>query len=95
MKPIIILMLCVQAFIILAVAYAVAVRKPTSARPGPIWLSFAISLFVVGASSINIGRDYLPDAAGVEVLMFVGAILIGMAIMCLFLVARKRFSATG
>jgi len=89
MKVIIIVMLCVQVAIFAAAAFAVGFRKPTAAKPGPIWSSFAISLSIVGMASLQIGGDHAGQT-GADVLLFGGPILIGMALMCLLLLIRKR-----
>ena len=39
MKPIIVVMLCIQTGILLATVFAIVVRKPTAARPVPVWSS--------------------------------------------------------
>lgn len=92
MKPIIIVMLCVQVAIFLAVTFAVTLRKPTVTKPGPIWSSFAVSLFIVGMTSTRIGGDHAGQN-GADILLFGGPILIGMAFMCLLLLIRERRGA--
>jgi hypothetical protein len=89
MKPIIILMFCVQAGILLVTIYTVAIRRPTVARPGPIWSSLAISLFVVGMVSNEIAQSHLARP-GADILSFTGGMLIGMAIMAALLLFRQR-----
>ena len=89
MKPIIIVMLFVQAAIILATLYAVIIRKPTQQRPGPLWTSLATSLLVVGISSNTIAQNHTAQP-GVDIMNFVGAMLFGMAIMCALVAFRQR-----
>jgi hypothetical protein len=91
MRPIIIVMLCVQVGILLATIFAVAVRKPTTARPVPVWSSLAISLFVVGMTSKTIAEDHV-GASGADVLAFGGPLLIGMALMAVLMVFNERRS---
>ena len=88
MKPIIIVMLCVQVLMVLAVLFAVTIRKPTAEKPVPIWSSLALSLFVGGMASTQIATSH-DGGAGVDILMFGGAVLIGMALMCLLLSIRQ------
>ena len=89
MKPIIIVMLCVQVAIFLAAVFAVGIQKRTAAKPRPIWSSFAISLFIVGMTSLRIGGGH-ADQTGADVLLFGGPLLIGMAIMCGLMLVRER-----
>ena len=91
MKPIIILMLCIQVGILLATIYAVAVRKPSAGR-GPVWSSLATSLMVVGVVSNWISQDH-PAAPGDDILEFGAAILIGMAVMAAMMLIRQRREA--
>ena len=89
MKAIILIMLCVQAAMLIVTAYVVAVRRPTAARPGPVWSSLAVSLFVVGMSSNSIGSGH-AGSPGADILVFVGAILIGMGLMAAIVLFRER-----
>lgn len=89
MKPIIIVMLCVQAGILLATIFAVAVRKPTAARPVPMWSGLAISLFVVGMTSNTIAEDH-GGAPGADILGFGGPLLIGMGLMAVLVLLSQR-----
>ncbi len=89
MKPIIILMLCVQAGILLVTVFTVAVRKPSAARPVPVWSSLAISLFVVGMVSNTIAEDHL-SAVGADILRFGGAFPIGMGLMAALMLLSQR-----
>jgi hypothetical protein len=89
MRPIIVVMLCVQLAILLATAFAVVVRKPKADKRRPIWSSFAVSLFIVGMVSVEIAGDH-PTAAGADILTFGGPLLIGMALMSLLILLRQR-----
>ena len=89
MRPIIIVMLCVQVGILVATIFAVAVRKPTTARPAPVWSSLAISLLVVGMTSNTIAQDH-PGAPGADILAFGAALLLGMAVMAALLLFKER-----
>ena len=89
MKPILIVMLCVQAAMLLAVIYVVAVRKPTAERPGPIWSSLAVSLFVIGMASTNIAEHH-AGRAGADIVSFDGGIFIGMGLLAALVLFRQR-----
>lgn len=89
MKPIIVVMLCVQAAILLVTIFTVAVRSPTARRPKPIWSSLAVSMLVIGMTSNTIAEDH-SGAAGADILGFVGPMLIGMAVMAALLLFRQR-----
>ena len=91
MRPIIIVMLCVQLGILLATIFAVAVRKPTAKRPAPVWSSLAISLFVVGMTSNTIAEDH-SGAPGADILAFGGPLLIGMGLMAALILFSQRGS---
>lgn len=95
MRPIILVMLAVQAAILVATILAVAVRKPTATRPVPIWSSLAISLLVVGMTSNTISQDH-AGAPGADILAFGGPFLIGMGLMAaLMLIHERRRSVDG
>ena len=89
MRPIIIVMLCVQAGILLATIFAVAGRPPTAARPVPVWSSLAISLFVVGMTSNTIAEDH-RGAPGADILGFGGPLLLGMGVMAALMLFNQR-----
>lgn len=93
MKPIIIVMLCIQVALILIAVYIVAIRKPTQERPGPLWSSLASSLLVGGITSNMIAQDH-SGQPGADIMTFLGAALFGMAIMSA-LVAFGRRRGTG
>ena len=92
MRPIIIVMLLVDLGIVLATAFAVAMRKPTADRLRPIWSSFVISLVIGGSTSLNIAGDH-PGKPGADILAFVGPMMIGMAIMGALIALRERHGA--
>jgi hypothetical protein len=89
MKPIIIVMLCVQVGILLTTIFAVAVRKPTAAKPVPVWSTFASSLFVIGMTSNRIAETH-DGSPGADILGFGGALLIGMSLMAALLLINQR-----
>lgn len=89
MRAIFIVMLVVQVAIVLASAWAIAGRRPTPARPRPIWSSLTVSLVLCAIVSLNIaGRHEL--AAGAELVRFGGGVLIGLGIACALMGLRER-----
>jgi hypothetical protein len=94
MRPIIIVMLCIQIGILLATVFAVAVRKPTAARPVPVWSSLAVSLLVVGMTSNTIAEDHV-GAPGADILRFGGPLLVGMGLMAALMLLSQRRSELG
>jgi hypothetical protein len=89
MKPIIIVMLCAQVAVFLAIIFSVALGRPFRARQRPVWPSLAIFLFIVAASSLNIAGSH-ANAKGADILEFGAPVLIGMGLMCLLLFFRER-----
>jgi drug/metabolite transporter (DMT)-like permease len=89
MRPIIIVMLCVEVALFLAAAYVVVVRKPTEERPGPVWTSLASSLLVGGIGANMVAENH-SGQSGADILSFAGAMLFGMAIMCALVAFRQR-----
>lgn len=89
MKPIIVVMLCAQVAVLLAITFSVALGRPFRARQRPVWPSLAICLFIVAASSLNIAGSH-ANAEGVDILQFGAPVLIGMGLMCVLLFVRER-----
>ena len=89
MKPLIIVMLCVQAGIFLATAFAVLSARHRVDRPRPIWSSFAISLVIVASTSWRIADSHAGQP-GADVVAFGAPFLLGMGIMALLLLIRQR-----
>jgi hypothetical protein len=88
MKPIIILMFCVQAFFVLVAIWTMLRAKATNERGRPILSSLAFSLILGGLVSLEIADKHPGPAA--ELLDFGGGILFGMAIMGLLVLMRQR-----
>lgn len=88
MTPIVTVMLCLQAAIFLAAAFAVIFRRSKFGKPGQAWSSFAVALFVVGTASLRIGDSHSGEP-GVDVLLFCAPFLIGMAFICLLILIRE------
>jgi hypothetical protein len=93
MRPIILVMLFAQVAILLATIFAVAARRPTTARPIPIWSSLMISLLIVGMASNTIAADH-TGSPGADILAFGGPLLIGMGVMAALMLFRDRRSST-
>lgn len=89
MRPVILLMLCVQVAIFLVTAAAVLFGRSTATRPRPGWSSLATSLFVVALASWLIAGDHQADAGG-EPLLLGASLLLGMSILSIFAGIRQR-----
>jgi len=89
MKPIVIVMLLVDAAMLLTVIYSVVIKKPSPDKPEPLWRSLAISLLVAGMVSQRIGQSH-AGGSGAELLQAAGLVLLGMAVMSILVSARKR-----
>jgi hypothetical protein len=89
MQPLVILMLGLQVAVALTAAASIVVRRPTPERPKPVWSSLAFSLTVVAGVSLKIA-DKRDGGAGVEVLHFGAAVLVGMAISLVLIALRER-----
>ena len=89
MKPIIIVMLAVVAAMLVTVVYTVTMKAPTEAQRRPFWSSLAISLLVVGGTSLNIGDSH-EGASGADLLELAGTLLMGMGLMALLVQFRLR-----
>lgn len=90
MRPIIIMMLAVQAGIFLTAAYTVMFGrpKPTTSRL-PIWSSLAISLVIVAGASWNIAERRAGEP-GADILLYGAPLLLGMGLMAVFMLFRQR-----
>jgi hypothetical protein len=80
-------MLCAQAVSLITAVFAVTVRQPTVEKPGPVWSSLGISLFVVGMTSNKIAWDH-DGVPGADILAFGGPVLIGMGLMAALMFIR-------
>jgi hypothetical protein len=94
MKPLIIVMLCAQAGIFLAAAYAVIFRRSAAGPRRPLWSSLAITLIIVASTSWQIA-DKRAGTAGAEILAFGAALLFGMGLMAVFMLIRQRRGLDG
>jgi hypothetical protein len=89
MKPIIIVMLAVQAALILVTAFTILKAKPSPGRPRPIWSSLAIALIITASTSYQIADNH-RSADGGELLEYGSGILMGMGLVCLLVLLRQR-----
>ena len=89
MRPIIIVMLAVQAGLILVTALTILQAKPSPGRPRPIWSTLAIALIISASTSYQIA-DHHRGADGGELLEYGSGVLMGMALVCLMVLLRQR-----
>ena len=90
MRPIVMVMLAVQAAIILVTAYTVMFGRASSRSPRrPVWSSLAISLVIIASTSWRIGEDH-PEDPGAEFLLYGAPLLLGMSLMAIFMLIRQR-----
>ena len=90
MRAIIIVILVLQVAIVLVTAYTVMFGRATTRNPRrPVWSSLAISLVIIASTSWRIGEDH-PTDPGAEVVLYVAPLLLGMALMAIFVLIRQR-----
>jgi hypothetical protein len=89
MRSIIIVMLCVQVGIFLAISYSLIFARHSGARPRPLWPSLAIGLVLVASTSWTIADRHMGEA-GAEIVSFGAAFLLGMGFMTILLLIRQR-----
>jgi hypothetical protein len=89
MRPLIIVMLCVQVAILLVTATTILFARSTPDKAKPVWSSLAISLVIIAAASWQIADRHDEDA-GAELLTFGAPLLLGMGIMAILLAIRQR-----
>ena len=89
MKPIIITMLAVDAALIFVVAWSVIFAKWAEDRPKPNWAGIIIPLVVAAGASQRIA-DKHDGQPGADLVLFVSALLFGMALMGAFVAWRTR-----
>ncbi len=88
MKPIIIVMLCVQAAFVLVTIFS-TLKKTDTGRARSIWSSIAIGLVVAAGASFQIA-DKHRAADGSELLEYGSGVMLGMAILSLLILLRQR-----
>jgi len=89
MRPLIMLMLAVQAGIFLVTAWTILFSRPVAGRPRPVWSSLAIALVIVSGASWNIGESHAGEP-GADILMYVAPLLLGIGIMAALVLLRQR-----
>jgi drug/metabolite transporter (DMT)-like permease len=94
MKPLIMLMLAVQAGIFLVTVWTILFARPAAGRPRPIWSGLALALVIVAGTSWNIGESHAGQP-GADILMYGAPLLLGMAIMAALLLLRQRRGLDG
>ena len=90
MRPIIMLMLAVQAAMFLVAAGTVMFRRE-SGSPGHrrVLSGVAISLVIVAAASWNIGERHQAQPGG-DILLYGSPLLLGMGLMAVLVALRQR-----
>ena len=89
MRAIIIAMLVVQAAMFLVTIYYMLTKRSVPGERRPVWSSLALALVLVGATSWQIGDRHLGEP-GADILVFGAPFMIGMAIMALLGLLRRR-----
>ena len=89
MRTIEFVILALQVALLVVCFWTVAVRRPTPARPKPIWSSLMISTLVAAMASFGIAEKHATDAVS-ELVRFGGAILLGLALAFSFVSLRER-----
>ena len=89
MRPIFVVLLALQVALLLTCAWTVGVRKPTSARPKPVWSSLIISTIVAAGASFSFADRHVHDV-GSELVRFGGAVLLGLGIGFALMSLRER-----
>ena len=95
MRTIVMLMLAVQAAIFLVAAWTVMFRRETGAiGRRRVLSSVAISLVIVAGASWNIGDRHQAEPGG-EILLYGSPLLLGMGLMAVFMLIRRRRGVDG
>jgi hypothetical protein len=95
MRTIVMLMLAVQVGIFLVTAWTVMFRRETGGKEQrPVWSGLAIALVIVAGASWNIA-DRRETEPGADLLMYGSPLLLGMGLMALFMLVRKRRGLEG
>jgi hypothetical protein len=89
MKPIIMVMLAVQAAGLLAAAYAILFGRSAVGRRRPVWSSLAILLVIISATSFQIADKHVGQP-GADILAWGAPFLLGFAIAALLMAIRQR-----
>lgn len=89
MKPIIILMLCVQVAIFLIAAFQILFRKSELSSGRPVWSIKAMALVVVSLASWSVASNH-QGREGADILQFGASVLFGMALGIALMSSRWR-----
>jgi hypothetical protein len=89
MRAIEIVMLCLQAAMVLVVAWTVLMARPKPGLPRPIWPGLGLALVLIASTSFQIADKHHPDA-GSRLLEYGSGVLLGMGIMTLLVALRQR-----
>ncbi|MDB5692785.1 MAG: hypothetical protein JWO81_1848 [Alphaproteobacteria bacterium] len=89
MRPIIIVMLCVQVLMVLVTAFTIVMTKPGPDRRRPVWSVIALALIITSSTSWQIA-DRHDLSAGARLLQYGSGLLLGMGITSLLFLLRQR-----
>ncbi|HEY1606531.1 MAG TPA: hypothetical protein VGF77_13140 [Allosphingosinicella sp.] len=89
MKPIIIVMLCVDAAMFLVTILTALKARPRPGRPRPVWSSLAVSLLITASVSFQIADKHRGSDGG-ELLEYCSGVLLGMAIFSVLALLRQK-----
>ena len=94
MRPIETVMLAVMALALLSAAFAIVVRRPTPARPRPIWTSLGFALVIIASVSWQIADKHAGDL-GSQFLQYGSPLTLGFAIAMILMALRERRFGAG
>jgi drug/metabolite transporter (DMT)-like permease len=90
MKPLLMVMLAVQAGMFLAAIYVIVFQRGDRPdRRRPIWSSLAFALTIVAATSWQVA-DKHQGQPGADLIAYGAPLLLGMGIACALVLIRKR-----
>lgn len=89
MRPIIIVMLAVQAASFLVAAWYVMFKRTTGDDRRPVWTSVTLMLVIVSGASWSIASGRAGEP-GADILLYNAPLLLGMALMSAFVMIRQR-----
>lgn len=88
MEAMLIISLCAEIAMLVAIAYCVAVEKPTAAKSRQFWITIAATTFVVAIASVADSQRH--PGPGANLVADFGLVLIGVALLALLLAVRGR-----
>ena len=88
MKPLVIVMLVLQATLLVSTVWAMLRPPPVSDPRGRIWTSLFVALLV--PASVSYGIADREGGTGAHLVEYGSGVLLGMAILCLAMALRLR-----